>query len=80
MPERPEADQQLDATGLKCPEPLMLVRQRVREMEAGGILHITATDPSTHRDFLNFCRFLGHELLAAETEGDVLEFWIQKST
>ena len=74
-----DADYQIDTQGLLCPEPLMLVRNRVREMQAGEVLHILATDPSTHRDFVNFCRFVGHELLKAQTDKDVLEYWIKKS-
>ena len=71
-------DATLDATGLMCPEPLMLVRNQVRQMQSGEVLYITATDPSTHRDFVNFCRFLGHELLRADTDTDPLQFWIKK--
>lgn len=77
----PDADLEIDTTGLRCPEPLMIVRNKVREMASGQILHITATDPSTRRDFRNFCRFMGHDLLAEEQcSGDagVLEFWIRK--
>ena len=59
------SDSELDTQGLLCPEPLMLVRNRVRELEDGAVLHIFATDPSTQRDFSNFCRFMGHELLQA---------------
>ena len=71
-------DEQIDTTGLLCPEPLMLVRNRVRTMSPGQILHIEATDPSTHRDFENFCRFMGHELLAAKTDDEPLQYWIRK--
>jgi tRNA 2-thiouridine synthesizing protein A len=74
----PEADLQLDATGLVCPEPLMIVRNRVREMIPGQILHVVATDPSTSRDFRNFCRFMGHELVAEEQLADRFEYWIRK--
>ena len=49
----PEADYTLDATGLLCPEPLMIVRNKVREMATGEVLHVIATDPSTGRDFHN---------------------------
>ncbi len=73
-----DADQQVDATGLICPEPLMIVRNRVREMASGQVLHVTATDPSTRRDFQNFCRFMGHELVAEEQAGERFEFWIRK--
>ena len=75
---RPNADADLVARGLVCPEPLMLVRNRVREMASGEILHVQATDPSTGRDFTNFCRFLGHELLNEAHDGDVFEYWIRK--
>jgi len=56
----------------------MLVRNKVRDLQVGDVLHIVATDPSTHRDFSNFCRFMGHELLRADVDGEVLEFWIRK--
>jgi tRNA 2-thiouridine synthesizing protein A len=74
----PDADLTLDATGLVCPEPLMIVRNKVREMASGQVIHVLATDPSTSRDFHNFCRFMGHELLAEEAQGERLEYWIRK--
>jgi tRNA 2-thiouridine synthesizing protein A len=74
----PDADLEIDATGLLCPEPLMIVRNRVREMTTGQVVHITATDPSTGRDFRNFCRFMGHELLGEQQTGAHLEYWIRK--
>ena len=73
-----EADVQLDARGLVCPEPLMIVRNKVREMASGEVLHVIATDPSTSRDFHNFCRFMGHALLAEERQDDRFEYWIRK--
>jgi tRNA 2-thiouridine synthesizing protein A len=74
-----EADLHLDASGLVCPEPLMLVRNRVREMTSGQVLHVVATDPSTGRDFANFCRFMGHQLLAEEQHAAHFEYWIRKA-
>ena len=47
-------------------------------MASGDELYIQATDPSTHRDFTNFCRFLGHELVSAEEEEGILKFVIRK--
>ena len=72
------SDAELDTQGLICPEPLMLVRNKVRDLQVGDVLHVTATDPSTHRDFSNFCRFMGHELLQADVDGEVLQYWIKK--
>ena len=74
----PDANFKIDATGLVCPEPLMIVRNKVREMRAGERVHVLATDPSTTRDFRNFCRFMGHTLLELEATGHQLEFIIEK--
>jgi tRNA 2-thiouridine synthesizing protein A len=71
-------DEELDAQGLLCPEPLMLLRNRVRAMTVGQTIRILATDPSTERDFRNFCRFLGHELMCAEMTKNPFEFYIKK--
>jgi tRNA 2-thiouridine synthesizing protein A len=72
------AQYRIDATGLICPEPLMIVRNKVREMLVGEVLHVIATDPSTALDLFNFCRFMGHQLVDQTTAGDVLEYWIEK--
>jgi tRNA 2-thiouridine synthesizing protein A len=61
MPDRP--DHILDATGLFCPEPVMLLHNQVRDMSEGETVLVLATDPSTRRDIPKFCAFLGHELL-----------------
>tara|TARA_R110002049_G_scaffold6538_2_gene40972 strand:+ start:1062 stop:1304 length:243 start_codon:yes stop_codon:yes gene_type:complete len=63
-------DHILDATGLYCPEPVMLLHNRIRDIAVGETLQVLATDPSTQRDIPKFCVFLGHELLhQAEDEG-----------
>lgn len=72
------ADRHVDAVGLKCPEPLMLVRNMVRDMAAGETVSVVATDPSTVRDFKNLCRFMGHELAAQERDGERFLFLIRK--
>ncbi|MFM1896969.1 MAG: sulfurtransferase TusA [Pseudomonadota bacterium] len=54
---------ELDATGLYCPEPVMLLHNHIRDLAAGELLRVIATDPSTTRDIPKFCLFLGHELV-----------------
>ena len=56
--------ERVDARGLLCPEPLMLVRNAMRNLPAGEALEVVATDPSTLRDFKQFCRFMGHEMIS----------------
>lgn len=75
----PLADHLLDASGLLCPEPVMLLHNKVREMQAGELLRVVATDPSTQRDIPKFCTFLGHELVRQRViDADSFEYLIRK--
>ncbi len=47
-------DHTLDAQGLRCPEPVMMVRKTVRTMPVGETLLIIADDPATTRDIPGF--------------------------
>lgn len=70
----------LDATGLFCPEPVMMLHKKIRQMEVGQVLYVTATDPSTTRDIPKFCEFLGHRLLEHFHQEERYEYFIQKGT
>lgn len=68
----------IDTCGLKCPEPVMLLHAAVRDAQIGEKILVTATDPSTERDFTKFCRFLGHELVTFSIEEGVYTYEIIK--
>jgi tRNA 2-thiouridine synthesizing protein A len=71
-------DDILDATGLNCPEPVMMLHQKVRDLRAGGLLKVIATDPSTRRDIPKFCVFLGHDLVDQHAADGTYLYWIRK--
>ena len=71
-------DDTLDATGLFCPEPVMMLHNKVRDLPAGGLLKVIATDPSTQRDIPKFCVFLGHELVEQAQDAETYLYWIRK--
>lgn len=73
-----EIDKFLDASGLLCPEPVMMLHKIMRESAVGNVIRVTATDPSTTRDIPNFCRFLGHELLEQESDDKTYAYTIRK--
>ncbi|CUR53839.1 Sulfurtransferase TusA [Serratia symbiotica] len=56
-------NQNLNTLGLRCPEPIMMIRKIIRNMNNGDIVLITADDPSTIYDIPNFCYFMEHTLL-----------------
>jgi len=73
-----QADQTLDALGLRCPEPVMMVRKALRHMDNGENLLIIADDPATTRDIPGFCRFMDHTLLAQETDKAPYRYLLRK--
>jgi len=75
-------DHLLDATGLYCPEPVMMLHNKVREMDTGDVLLVLASDPSTQRDIPKFCTFLGHELVKQinESEKEIFSYYIRKGS
>ncbi len=74
------ADIKVDATGLYCPEPVMLLHKHFKTMAAGDILELNATDPSTTRDVPKFCAFLGHDLVACEQQGEQFTYLLRKGS
>ena len=72
------ADALLDASGLNCPEPVMMLHNKVRDLPAGDVLKVIATDPSTQRDIPKFCVFLGHELVDQQADDGTYLYWIRK--
>ena len=73
-----QADAELDASGLFCPEPVMMLHSKVRELSAGDVLKVIATDPSTQRDIPKFCLFLEHQLLESNEQDGTYMYWIRK--
>lgn len=73
-----DADVELDTKGLRCPEPLMVLRNKIMDMKPGEVVKVVATDPSTAWDFANFCKFLSHELVEKAEEDDIYTYWIRK--
>ncbi|MCC4834003.1 sulfurtransferase TusA [Shewanella sp. 1_MG-2023] len=72
------AEHHLDALGLRCPEPVMMIRKTVRKMAEGETLLITADDPATTRDIPSFCEFMDHTLIASDTQKTPYKYMIKK--
>lgn len=70
----------LDTLGLRCPEPVMVIRKTVRKMQQGELLEVIADDPATTRDIPSFCRFMDHTLVESNIEQIPYRYLIQKGT
>ncbi|QEY18962.1 sulfurtransferase TusA family protein [Cellvibrio sp. KY-GH-1] len=57
------ATAELDASGLRCPLPLLKAKQALRDLAPGAVLRVLATDSGSVRDFQAFAQISGHELV-----------------
>lgn len=72
-------DQELDASGLNCPLPILRAKKSLAGMSGGQVLHIIATDPGSVKDFEAFSKQTGNELMESKEEGGKFFFLIKKS-
>ncbi|MFN4056953.1 MAG: sulfurtransferase TusA family protein [Roseinatronobacter sp.] len=73
-----ETAQELDATGLLCPLPVLKARKRLMGLGAGEVLRVLATDPAAVVDIPHFCAENGHELLSVLDQGSAMVYLIRK--
>lgn len=74
-----EVKAEVDAKGLICPEPVMMLHSAVRDAKPGDVIALYATDQTTKRDVTQFCEFLGHELLSLDEADGMMTFYICKA-
>ena len=72
--------QKIDATGLICPEPIMLVHRAIHEASPGEIVELVATDPTSEKDVEKFCEYLNHELISKDISAEILRFKVKKNS
>lgn len=64
------ADKILDASGLRCPMPLLKTKLELSAMKPGQELEVIATDAGSARDIPAFLKLSSHELLStSESDG-----------
>lgn len=71
-------DQELDASGLNCPLPILRAKKTLNAMGAGQVLHVVATDPGSVKDFDAFAKQTGNELMESKEDGGKFHFLIKK--
>lgn len=72
-------DQELDASGLNCPLPILRAKKTLTGMDSGQVLHIIATDPGSVKDFEAFSKQTGNELMESREEGGKFYFLVKKA-
>ena len=70
--------EELDATGLLCPLPVLKARKRLMALSPGTELQVRTDDPAAIVDVPHFCNEAGHTLIRSETDGDAMVWVIRK--
>ena len=73
-------DDDLDATGLLCPLPVLKAAKRLKSMAPGQVLRMIADDPAAIVDVPHFCTEQGHKLLSAKEADGVQIYMIERNT
>jgi tRNA 2-thiouridine synthesizing protein A len=71
-------DEQLDASGLHCPLPILKTRKAMSSLATGDKLLVLSTDPGSVRDMESFCRQTGNDLMSTLENDGRYEFMIRK--
>jgi len=76
--ELPPVDSEVDASGLKCPLPILRAKKALAQMSSGAVLKVITTDPHAERDFQAFCEQTKNPLLAQQSKGDAMWHFLQR--
>lgn len=74
-----DIDDDLDATGLLCPLPVLRARKRLKSLTPGQRLRMTADDPAAIIDVPHFCAEQGYTLVFSSTNTTPQIYVIEKT-
>ena len=71
-------DAELDVRMLACPLPILRAKKSLAMMSSGQVLKVVATDKGSPRDFVDFCKKTGNELLSSTEQNGEFVFLIRR--
>lgn len=69
---------QLDVIGEKCPEPNMMIKDKLTTIKPGDVLEVIG-DTENRRSIERFVRLRGHETISITEEGEKFALLLRKS-
>jgi tRNA 2-thiouridine synthesizing protein A len=69
----------VDARGQSCPGPLVALHKALRDVGAGDLLELLATDPGSKSDVPSWASLSGNELLESGESDGVFRYVIRKA-
>ncbi len=74
----PEPTRTIDTSGKLCPYPIVEAARAVKQLDAGGVLCVIATDPGIQADMPMWCKATRNEHLATVRDGGVFRSFVRK--
>jgi tRNA 2-thiouridine synthesizing protein A len=68
----------LDTRGKTCPEPNIMIKDKLPDIKPGEILEVVG-DVFNKRSMERFVRMRGHELVNSTVEGDIFKMLVRKA-
>ncbi|MHA1771966.1 MAG: sulfurtransferase TusA family protein [Candidatus Thorarchaeota archaeon] len=68
-----------DASGLRCPMPVLKLKKEIQKIEVGQILKVIATDVGSKKDFPSWASRTGNEILELKEGGDKLIWFVKRN-
>ena len=68
----------LDVKGLSCPLPIVKTAQALKQMAAGELIEVHATDPGSLKDFAAWSKTTGNEIVEQTQDAGVFRFVLKK--
>lgn len=69
---------EVDASGLKCPLPILRAKKALAQIESGQTLKVITTDTHAITDFQAFARQTGNTLIKQEENDGVAVHFLQR--
>ncbi len=70
--------QTIDVKGKACPIPVVKTAKAMREMSAGQVLEVFATDPGVEPDMHAWSKQTGNELISIDQDAGVFRILLRK--
>ena len=56
----------IDALGRKCPIPIIMLAEQIRDVPLGAVVSVLADDPAAYTDVPSWCMMKSHEFVQAQ--------------
>ena len=70
----------IDAVGLYCPMPIILLKKELDNVKSNQVIEILADDSSFHNDLISWCKLTNHKVLSVtKDEEDIFFAYVRKN-